>query len=241
MNTTYAGIFSYFSPEYGEYCDLAVKVEADDRYEAREKLWLELEKRPEQYFSDQPAKDIRLCGVNWQGSRIDMQDYFDAMAESCKTEINRMNNVDIPNERGRTPPNEEQMGYKKAGLSGEWSQLHLVDCIARDLYQAHGIIPPSIHTELYYAQKMADDLYRQKEYDLAGELDQRMWNASKWGDEKRLIQDLFREQYIYFKGDYHGMEKHFSRDGCFPVHTDTEYTPEQAQAYAQRMEMGGMS
>ncbi len=96
-----------------------------------------------------------------------MQDYFDAMAESCKTEINRMNNVDIPNERKRTPPNKEQMAYKKGELSGEWSQLHIIDCIARDLYQTHGIIPPSIHTELYYVQKMTDDLYRQKEYDLA--------------------------------------------------------------------------
>jgi hypothetical protein len=113
MNTTYAGIFSYFTPEYGEYCDLTVKVEADDRYEAREKLWLELEKHPERYFSDQPAKDIRLCGVNWQGSSLVMQDYFDAMAESCKTAINRLNNVDIPNERKRTPPNEEQMTEKR--------------------------------------------------------------------------------------------------------------------------------
>ncbi|WP_294857075.1 hypothetical protein [uncultured Oscillibacter sp.] len=241
MNTTYAGTFSYFAPECGKYCDMTVKVEANDRYEAREMLWLELEKHPERYFFDQPAKDIRLCGVTWQGSRLDMQDYFDAMAESCKTEINRLNNVDIPNERRRTPPNEEQMTEKKTGLSSEWDQLHLVDCIARDLYQAHGIVPPSIHTELYYAQKMADDLYRQKEYDLASELDNRMWNAAKWGDEKRLIQDLFRERYMYFKGDYHGMEKHFSRDGCFPIRTETEYAPEQAQAYARGMEMGGMS
>lgn len=84
MNTTYAGIFSYFTPEYGEYCDLTVKAEADNRYEAREMLWLELEKHPERYFYDQPPKDIRLCGVTWQGSRLDMQDYFDAWPRAAR-------------------------------------------------------------------------------------------------------------------------------------------------------------
>jgi hypothetical protein len=46
---------------------------------------------------------------------------------------------------------------------------------------------------------------------------------------------------MYFKDDYHGLEKYFARDGCFPARTETEYTPEQAQAYARGMEMGGIS
>jgi hypothetical protein len=113
VKTTYAVTFSYFSPEYGEYNDLIVKAEADNRYEAREKLWLEMENHPGRYLFDQPAKDIRLCGVNWQGSSLDMQDYFDAMVESCKTEINCLSSVDISNERRRKLLNEEQMTEKR--------------------------------------------------------------------------------------------------------------------------------
>ncbi len=239
MTTAYVGYFSCYSMEGKEYCNLPLKVEANDRYEAREKLWREMEKKPEQYFYDQPAKLIRLCGVSWMGSRVDMQDYFDSMAESCKMEINRIKNVEIPNERKRTPPDADLMEYKRSQLSDEAGQLHLIDCIARDLYQANGIIPPSIHTELYYAQKMADNLRYEKQYDLADDLEQKIWNAAKWGDtDKDLIQSLFREQSIYSNGTYHGMERFFARDGCFPVLADTDYTPQQVQEYKQAM--GGM-
>jgi hypothetical protein len=78
------------------------------------------------------------------------------------------------------------MAYKRSQLSDETGKLHLIDCIARDLYQAHSIVPPSIHTELYYAQKMANNLRYEKEYDLADALEQRIWDAAKWGDTIKI-------------------------------------------------------
>lgn len=235
MNKTYAAVFSYYLPEDSASCDLNIKIEADDRYEARVKAWQELEDHPDRYFYDQPAKMIRLCGINWEGNRLDMQDYFDSIAESCKTEMNRIKNVEIANEWKRKPPDAEQMDSKRRQLYIEADQLHLIDCIAKDLYQSHGIIPPSIHTELFYARRMADDLRYRKEYDLADKLEQRTWDAARWSSsDKAALQDLFRERYFYYSGTHYAMDRYFERGGCFPVHTDNDYIPRQEQ------QMGGI-
>ena len=111
--------------------------------------------------------------------------------------------------------------------------------MAKDLYAHHGMIPPSVHTELYYAQEMANSLYAKGEYDLGERLSQEIWDAGQWKSGGICnITNLFREQSLYHNGRHHDLSEYFTRDGCYPTATTQtiHYTlPEQT------LEMGGIS
>lgn len=234
MSRTYTGIFSHFSPAEKAYCDIAVKVDAEDRFKAREKLWRELEENHADHLSG-GASDIQLCGIVWDGSRLDMQDYFDAQADQSKAEFVRIRSVELSNHLSESPRDEARVEEARRECSGELICLRQIDAIAKDLYQSQGIVPPSIHTELHYAQLMADDLFRRGDYDLADSLSQHIWDAEHWNaDSMGVIARLFHDRRIFHDGSYIYMSAYFARDGCCPSSTSETFKPEITQ------EFGGM-
>lgn len=240
MDRQFHATFSFYCPEEGVFYDLNLKVNASDRFEAREKAWQEFEKNYGDYLCEQSARNVKLCGVNWEGNKLDMQDYFDAHAEACKTEINRLRNVDLVNHRREKTQNDERIAQDQQAISSEFGQLHLVDCIAKDLYNQHGIVPPSISTELQYAQKIADDMHYSGEHDLANHLEQHIWDAGKWESNSIFtIQQLFRDLSLFYNGLHVMLDKHFARDGCYPC--STEQTFESVIQQDESQGMGGIS
>lgn len=236
MDRQFHATFSYFCPEEDVFYDVNLKITAADRFEAREKAWLEFEKSYGDYLYEQSAHKVKLCGINWEGNKLDMQDYLDSHVEACKTEINRLRNVDLTNYRREKTPNEEHITRGQQAIASEFGQLHLVDCIARDLYKPLGIVPPSIHTELYYAQKIADDMRYHHDHDIADKLEQHIWDAGKWDSNSMFaISQMFRDHSLYHLGSYHTLDEHFARDGCCPCSTEQEFAAVMTQDNTQGM------
>ena len=236
---TYTAIFSFYMPEENQYDDCRLKIDADNRYEALQKAWDHFEQYHDNYICEVSAQDIKLCGLQWQGNPLDIQDYFDAQSDSCKCEINRIRNIDLENCRLSPELHERRYAEFQNDLYSEHACRQLIDSMAKDLYAHHGMIPPSVHTELYYAQEMANSLYAKGEYDLGERLSQEIWDAGQWKSGSICnITNLFREQSLYHNGRHHDLSEHFTRDGCYPTATTQtiHYTlPEQT------LEMGGIS
>lgn len=240
MKKKYTAMFSFFAAEENTYYDCGVQFDAADRYAAREKAWELFEKNHSSYICSEGAiQNVKLCGLRWEGSPLDIQDYFDAQSDSCQCEINRIRNVDLAN--CRINPAEHKRRYEEfqRNLYSESACRHLLDNMAKELYAQHGMIPPSIHTELHYAQEMANSLYHSQQYDLADKLSQALCDAEHWQSNATCtISELFREHHLYYDQRYHDMNEHFARDGCYPCSTTQQF---EVQWQAETQEMGGVS
>ena len=92
MNT-YNLHFSYYSEEYGQFEEASFRVDAGDRFEARQKAWEIVESDDNRRF----MSCLKQCGVTWDASPINMPEYFIAAAAECKYRIKVIENVDISN------------------------------------------------------------------------------------------------------------------------------------------------
>ena len=88
------------------------------------------------------------------------------------------------------------------------------------------MVPPSLHTELHYAQLMVQDLCKQEKYGVADKLSGHIYEAERWDAiSMDVIRRLFREKSIYHDGGYVDMESHFARDGVCPSNAAEDFDP----------------
>ena len=180
--------FSYYSEEYGQFEEAKYGVEAENQFDARQKAWEHVENDE----SMQYASCIKQCGVTWEASPLDMQDYFNMMAAFTKYGIQETKNIDIPN--AVMHQDDEHIKQARDSLNHYWGNLSAINNIAKDFGEHHGMVPPDIFDELHYAALIARDLEVKGQYQKAFELYNKTYTAEKWDlDAIYSIKNLFRE------------------------------------------------
>lgn len=201
--------FSFYSEEWGNFDDTRYLVTAENPFEAREKAW-DLCDRD----SDTPLRsNIKQFAVTWEPNLLDTGDYFYSHAAGIKQCLGRLMNVEIPNDRIAGGEKNHQL---EAERCSDLSSLWTLDAVAKDLYKDKGMIPPSIHEELYYAEKLCEQLgWDEKAYALW----KRIEKAKKWDNGAIYsIRDLFRDGYTELCGEAELFNEHFGRNGVYPIH-----------------------
>ena len=89
----YSVYFSFYCEQYGNFNDTAIKIDAADQFEARSKAWEALDNIDDIKF----MSCVKLCGITWKASPLDMQDYFNAQAAYDKCMIKVIEDVKKPN------------------------------------------------------------------------------------------------------------------------------------------------
>ena len=157
----YGVIFSYYSEEYGNFETMRFEVEAADQFEARLKAWEAFDLSDEKHL----ASCVKLCGVVWEASPLDIQDYFNSLAAYEKCKIKEIDNAELPNdeirreiEKRKNPESQsdESRIRLKNDRASSYGSLYAISGIARDCYKPLGIIPPDAYEEIHYARKFAD-------------------------------------------------------------------------------------
>ncbi len=220
--TDYKVHFSFYSEEYGNFDEAIIEVKAEDIFEARHKAWLLSEDNDNLKF----ASDLKLCGITWESSPMNMSDYFNAEAAYIKYYQSKIENIDIPNakiqssERGL-----ESCVHQKYQTFGEYSQL---SCMAEAFGKPHGFMPPTIYEELHYATEFVSWLEQQGNFERAEELYNRIQAAQKWDKSSMFnIQNLFKEMSIYMNGESVDFSSQFDKHGIYPKvanSSDSDYT-----------------
>jgi len=209
--------FSGYSKLSGMFEEIGIKVGAKDQFSALSTAWSESINNGE--FNLYSC--IQLCGIWWTATPLDLQDYFNASAEYEKYRINYLKNIEVPNASiGYTTGSEK---YHDAQISEHYWSLYTIQQIAKDLGKPHGMLPPAIYTELHYATSFVDIFDQQGDYPKAQALMDKITGAQNWDiSSMHFINCLFREEYTHLLGEYTNLTKHFSKDGIFPRHADTE-------------------
>ena len=203
--------FSYYSEEFGQFDEAKFAVEASDQFEARQKAW----ERVENDESMQYASCIKQCGVTWEASPINLQDYFNMMAAFAKYGIQETKNVDIPN--AVIYQDDDRIKQARDALSHYWGNLDAISNIAKDFGQQHGMIPPDIFDELHYAALIARELEQSGKTEQAWELYDKTYTAEKWDlDAMHSIKQLFRDGSIWLCGESEYLGNYFCKDGIYP-------------------------
>jgi len=205
--------FSYYSEEWGNFDDISYPVTAETSFEAREKAWLICDQDSDTLF----RKNIRQFAVTWKPNLLDAGDYFYSHAADIKQALGRLMNVAIPNDRIANNERQHQLDTERCS---HLSALYTLDDVAKDLYADKGILPPSVHEELHYAEKLYEHLdYGEK----AEALWERIDRARKW-DRGAVysIRDLFKDGYTTLCGEAVFFNELFGRNGIYPVHNNLD-------------------
>ena len=214
----YSAHFSCYSELYGNFDEVIIKLNADNQFDARRKAWELSDENNDLKFSS----CIKLCGITWKASPLDMQDYFNAQAEYEKCEIKRIENVKKPN--ARIEQNEKKLEECERERYSSFGSLYTITSIAEDFGKPLGMLPPSIYEELHYAKEICYQ-FDWNDYDKSSVLLKIIEQAEKWDrNAMHSIQQLF----LYGNGLYNGQEIDFStqfkKDGIYPVYVDrTDY------------------
>jgi len=228
----YRAYFSYYSEQYGYFDDTAIKVEADNPFDARSKAWDQVESCEDLKF----ASCIRLCGITWESSPLNMQDYLNAEAAEEKYRLKRIENVEYPN--AQIEKSKEKIEYCKQERSEHYGSLWTIQRIAADFGRPYGMIPPMLYEELHYAREFLNLLYDNWEEYSA--FLKKIERAEKWDSAAMLdIRDSFRHGFFSAEGHDYDFSKQLDKGGLYPVYanrTDREskyiYRWENAREYS---------
>ncbi len=209
--------FSFYSEENGFFDEAALEVDASNQFEAREKAWLLSETNDNLKF----ASNIQLCGITWDSSPLNMQDYFNAEVSYVKYQLKQIEQIDMPNYKlEKNDDSYKRKDNEKYGLYGE---LSMVSHIAEGLGKGLGMIPPAIFEELHYAKKIVDLLDQQGQYDNAQTLYEKIERAEKWDRDAVFdITVMHREKSLTLNGNYIDLHEQFGKNGVYPETADLD-------------------
>jgi len=207
--------FAYYSEENGQFEGTKYEVEAESQFDARQKAWGLIDSDKEM----RNASCVSQCGVTWDASALDLQDYFNMLAANDKCTINQIENIDIPDYR--IHHDENRVAGAKAVIRECWGSLGAIRSIAKEMGQPHGMVPPTIFEELHYSKLLAGELEQKGHVNEARSLYNIISDAEKW-DESGIasIDNLFHDGNIWLNGHAEYLYDHFGRGGVFPEKAD---------------------
>ena len=211
--------FSYYSKENGQFEGIKYTLEAENQFEARQNAWDLLD-------NDKEMKDascISQCGVTWEATPLDMQDYFNMLASIDKCTIRQIENIDIPNDK--LHQDEARVTSAKAVIRECWGSLGAISNIAEDLGKPYGMKPPNIYEELHYSELFARELEKNGQEKEAAGLYKRISDAEKWDEDAICsIDTLFHDGDVWLNGGTVYLSGYFTRDSVFPEKADLSDT-----------------
>ncbi len=213
----YNVFFSYYSENNGNFEDIFLKVEAENQFQARRIAWSLFEKNDDVMF----CKSIKQYGITWDANPLELQDYFNAQAASCKKNIEEIENVKIPNltidkEKGRIGEFERDRSYY-------YGALNEIDSIAKGLYKSLGMIPPSVYEEIHYTKELCTFLDLEGKYDKSMELYKRAEKAENWDNSYMFeLREFFKRGYTTLLGETEIFNSQFGKDGIYPKFADIQ-------------------
>lgn len=210
----YSVHFSCYSELYGNFDEVIIKVDAENQFDARSRAWELSEKNSDLEFSS----CIKLCGITWNASPLDMQDYFNAQAEYEKYQIKYIDNIKKPN--ARIEKNENKLENCERERYSSFGSLYTISRIAEDLGKPLGMLPPAIYEELHYAKEFCYQ-FGWNDNDKSSVLLKMIEQAEKW-DRNAIhsIQELFRHGIGLFNGQEFDFSAQFGRNGIYTVYAD---------------------
>ena len=215
MNSAYKVFFSYYSEEFGQFEDIGISVETENQFEARLKAWEIIDSDDNRKF----MSCLRLCGVTWNASPVNMQEYLNAEAADYKRHMKIIENVVIPN--AVIQNNEDSQARSRHELGYHLGGLDSVANIARNIGKPFGMPPPDLFDELHYADAFAVELEKSQNYEHAWLLSEIVEKARKW-DRDAMFSNrrLFRDDYITLQGEVCLLSQYFAKDSVYPEKAD---------------------
>ena len=215
MAKEYQVHFSFYSEQYGYFDDFAIKVEAENQFEARRLAWEMSEENENFKF----CSCLKLCGITWQTSPLDLQDYFNAQAAYDNYQIHRIENVNQSN--ARINKSEEEQRKAENERHEHYGSLWTIRGIASDMGRAHGLLPPHIYDELHYAREFLDLL--NNDFDQYNAFLKKIEQAEKWDSGAMFdIRDLCKHGYLSTAGFDFDFSEHLKKVGICPVYADPQ-------------------
>jgi hypothetical protein len=210
---TYKAHFSFYSEESGEFQETVVNVESANQFEARTAAWEWLNRNEDMMKF---ASCVKLCGITWEASKLDLQDYFNAEAAHCKYMLKYIDNVEKPN----TQITKKEDAFEKYERQKHeyYGSLYTVSNIAADFGKPLGIIPPALYEELHYAREFLNviDVHDYDKYSSFAKLIER---AEKWDSSACFnIRELFQRGYAAANGHEFDFSAQFYQGGVYPVY-----------------------
>ena len=214
----YSAHFSCYSELYGNFDEVIIRFDAENQFDARRKAWELSDKNSDLDFSS----CVKLYGITWEASPLDMQDYFNAQAASDKCEIKRIENIKKPN--AQIEKNEDQLENCERERYSSFGSLYTITRIAKDYGKPLGMLPPAIYEELHYAREFCYQL-DWNECDKSSALLNLIEQAEKWDrNAMHSIQQLFQYGTGLFDGQEFDFSAQFAKNGIYPVYADrTDY------------------
>jgi len=214
----YTAHFSFYSELYGDFEDIPIKVEANDPFEARRAAWALSETDENLRFTS----DIKLCGITWNASPLDLPDYFNSAAAYEKYRLRYIENVDIPNAKIKGDMGKADLSEREKCV--QYGSLQTISEIAKDFGKAHGMMPPTIYEELYYARELAPALEKQgASFENISAFYKMIERAEKWDTiAMREIQDFLKNGYIATGEQVFNLREELAKDGICPTVADLD-------------------
>jgi len=207
--------FSYYSEEYGQFDENRYTVEAGDQFEARQKAWGIVDSDDNRRF----MSCLRQCGVTWEATPANMEDYLNAMAASYKCRIKAIENVDMPNAAIRKDEDAQTRAKSERGYF--IGCLDSVSDIAKDIGKPFGMTPPDLFEEFHYAEGFVGEIESGGNYEHAWLLSQRIEAAKKWDRGAMFsLRQLFKDGYTVLDGEVSLLSKYFAQNSVFPEKAD---------------------
>lgn len=213
---TYQVHFSFYDEENGRFDEAQYKVDAQDPFAARRMAWGLRD-------TDEHARlqsCAQICGVTWDASPLDLQDFFNAKAAYDKYCIAFTKNVDRNNAEIRQDDEaKKEADARRAYIFGSLDSGYLA---ANSLGRPFGMIPPVVYEEIEYARQLVSKLDEMGRHDAAESLMGRVEEAEAWDLPSIYdLRELFSQGSIHLPGDYINFTQFFGRDGIYPEHADT--------------------
>ncbi|MDR1208789.1 MAG: hypothetical protein LBK41_00495 [Clostridiales bacterium] len=219
---TYRVHFSFYNERDGRFDDSAYRVDAENQFEARRAAWLMRDTDDETRFQS----CARQCGVTWDASPLNLEDYLNEQASEIKCQMRIIKNVALQNAEIEQSADKTQEA--KSELSYLYGSLDTISITARDVGKPFGMEPPTIREEIEYAWQLVGKLSEAGQHDQAQALAERTEAARKWDNTAiYTLRELFSDGYIHLRGESVSFRDHFGRDGVFPEKSDlseSEYT-----------------
>jgi len=179
--------FSYYSEEYGQFDENRYYVEAEDQFEARQKAWEIVDSDDSRRF----MSCLRQCGVTWEASPANMEDYLNSIAADYKCRVKKIENVDIPNAKIQKSEDAQDIANGDRGYF--LGCLGAVSDMAKDIGRPFGMAPPDLFEELHYAEGFVGEIQNSDSYDHAWLLSDRIEAARKWDQNAMFsLRQLFK-------------------------------------------------
>lgn len=210
----YTAHFSYYAELNGGFEEKDIRVDTANQFDARRAAWDLLANDADMKF----AACIKLCGITWNASKLDIQDYFNAEAAYDKYRINYFDNIEIPN--AAMQGNESSITHYKEERRERYGSLLAISNIAQDLGKPLGILPPTHFEELHYAREFLN-LIDSLDYERYNALDDLIKQAEQWDSGALFsVRELLHNGYCRAGGHDFDFSDQFGKDGVYPVCAD---------------------